>query len=413
MILDKLQPASFRDFRFLVPRSQLTDGRKTVTHEFVNSSARYVEDLGQFPQKFTVTAIVHGSDAIQQRDNFRALLNKPGTGILIHPSYGRQEVAVEGQYTVAESDTELGEFRFEITFARDSGAVFPGLGRATTSTVAASEIAARTSILQRIQDQWSVPLTTISNNDASAKLRSYAENISEEFSSVVSDASEIIRTANSVKANVSALVRSGDRVAGAIGDILASLDLIPTETLATLNSVKSLLNFGNSDIPINNRSGLSADQSNRALNRGLFNSAIQSTSLVKAYTTSTLVDFQITSRLDANRSQLASAARSIIRGIRSVGVQFDAASARGVQVNTSRDRDAVNAILDTRALGESIMSRDEENLYRLANIKSSATSARLLSYALFEGDDEAEIIADLNRAQKPSSLFGNLEAINK
>lgn len=413
MILDKLQPASFRDFRFLVPRSQLRDGRKTVTHEFVNSNNRFVEDLGQFPNKFTVTAIIHGSDAIQQRDNFRAILNKSGSGILIHPSYGRQEVTVEGQYTVTDADTELGQFRFEITFAIDAGAAFPRLGQPTTSTVAASEQTARTSILQRVKDQWNVPLTTISNSDAATKLASYASNIANDFSGIVADASEIIRITNSVQNNASALVRSGSGVSGAVGDILLSLDLIPTETLSTLNAIKGFLNFGSTDQPINNSSGLSVDQSNRILNQNIFNSAIQSTGLVKAYTTSTLVDFQIVSRLDANRSQLATSSRSIINGIRSAGVQFDAASAQGVQVNTSRDREAVNAILDTRSLGEKIMSQNEENLYRLSTVKVPVTSARLLSYALFEDDSETTIIADLNNSQKPSKLSGDLGAINK
>lgn len=413
MILDKLQPASFRDFQFLVPRSRLSDGRKTVTHEFVNSDNRFVEDLGAFPSKFTVTAIIHGANAIQQRDNFRALLNKPGPGVLIHPSYGRQEVTVEGQYAVSDSDTELGEFRFEITFARDSGAAFPRLGQPTTSTVAASELTARSSILQRIEDQWNVPLTTISNADAADKLTSYAEGVARDFSGIVADASEIIRVTNSVKNSASAIVRSGFDVSGAVGDILISLDLIPTETLSTLTAIKSLLDFGSGDQPINNVAGLSIDQSNRQLNQNLFNSAIQATSLTKAYTTSTLVDFQIASRLDANRSELATSSRSIINDIRSGAVQFDAASAQGVQVSTSRDREAVNAILDTRSLGEKIMSQDEENLFRISSVKTPLTSARLLSYALFEDDSETDIIANLNRAQKPSSLSGDLGAINK
>lgn len=413
MILDQLQPASFRDFRFLTPRSQLRDGRKTVTHEFVNSNNRFVEDLGKFPQKFTVSAIIHGSDAIQQRDNFRELLNKPGTGTLIHPSYGRQTVTVEGQYTVSDSDTELGQFKFEITFAIDNGAAFPRQSSPTTSTVAASEITARTSILQRTQDQWITPLTTISNSDAATKLTAYAEEIANSFSPVVEDASEIIRITDNVKNNVASIVRSGSDVSTAVGDILNSLDLIPTETLATLKADKNFLDFGSGDLEINNVAGLSIDQSNRQLNRDLLNSAVQSTSLVKAYTTSTLVDFQIVSRLDENRTELAIASRSIINNIRSAAVQFDAATALGVQVSTSRDREALNAILDTRSIAEKILSANEENLYRLSSVSLPTTSARLLSYALFEDDSQTTIISDLNSGAKPSSLSGDLEAINR
>ena len=411
MILDKLQPASFRDFQFLVPRSRVTEGRKTVAHEFVNSSNRFIEDLGGFPQKFSVTAIIHGADAIQQRDNFRELLNKPGSGILIHPSYGRKNVAVEGQYTASESDTELGEFRFEITFAIDSGAAFPSKGNPTTSTVSASEQEARSSTLQRVKDQWNVPQTTISNADAASKLTAYADQVSASFAPIVTDASEIIRVTSVVKNNASALVRSGS-VADAVGSILVTLDLIPAETFATLAAGKGLLDFGAFDEPITNSAGLSVDQSNRVLNRNLLNSAVRSTSLAKSYTTSTLVDFQTTARLDDNRSELAAASRAIIRDIREAGVQFDAASAQGVQINTSRDKEAINALLDTRSLGEEIMSQNGENLYRISAVQSPLTSARLLSYALFEDDSETSIIADLNSGQKPSRLSGDLEAVS-
>lgn len=394
-------------------RGQLRDGRKTITHEFVNSNDRFVEDVGSFPAKFTVSAIIHGSDAIQQRDDFRALLNVPGPGVLIHPSYGRQVVTVEGQYTVSDSDVELGQFIFEITFAIDSGPVFPRQQQDTTSTVATSELEARARVLQRITDQWNIPLSQVSNANAADKLTEYSTRIEKIFSAIVEDPSEIIRITNRVKDAAAASVRTGQGVSSAVGDILVSLDLIPVETLSTLNGIKDFLDFGSDDQPINNPAGLSTDQSSRQLNQGLFNSAIRSTSLVKAFTTSTLVDFQIASRLDANRSELAAASRSIINTIRATGVQFDAASARGVQINTSRDREAVNAILDTRSSAEKILSRNEENLFRLSRVEIPLTSARLLSYALFENDSETAILSDLNRSQKPSNLSGELQAITK
>lgn len=413
MILDKLQVASFRGFQFLVPSNQTTDGRKTVTHEFVNSSNRFVEDVGRFQPKFSITAIVHGSDAIQQRDNFRAELNKAGPGVLIHPSYGRQDVVVEGQYTISEADTELGEYRFEITFVKSSGAIFPRAAQPTSSTVAASEQTARSSSLQRITDQWNTPQTTVSNLDASTKLVEYANGVESAFSPIIEDASELTRVVGDVVANASAIVRSGSSVTGAFTNILNALDNIPTESLGTLNAIKKFLDFGFDDMPINNKSGLSVDQSERRINRGLFNSAAQATSLTKAYTTSVLIDFEVVSRLDDNRIELAAAARSILNTIRKTGIQFDAASASGVSVSTSRDREAVNAILDTRSLAEPILASKEQNLYRVSDIKQNLTSARLLSYALFESEEETNIIADLNKDQRPSTLSGQISAVNR
>lgn len=413
MILDKLQTASYRGFQFLVPTNSTTDGRKTVTHEFVNSDNRFVEDVGRFQPKFRVTAIVHGAEAIQQRDSLRAELNKPGVGILVHPSYGRQEVVVEGQYTIADADTELGEYRFEITFVRSSAAAFPRAGQPTTSSVAASEQTARSEILQRIEDQWNVPLTTISNADAAAKLVAYADGINLAYSPVVDDASDIIRAVDAVVSNATSIVRSGSSVASSMGSILNALDAIPTETLGSLNAIKGFLDFGSLDSTIVNSSGLSTDQSQRILNRGLMNSGVQATSLTKAYTTSTLVDFEIVSRLDNNRSELATASRVILSNIRETGIEFDAASASGVSIGATRARDAVNAILDTGTLADSVLSDKEQNLYRLTDVRQNVSSARLLSYSLFADDDQTQIIADLNKGQRPSSLSGDLAAINR
>lgn len=413
MILEKLQAASFRGFQFLVPTNSTTDGRKTVTHEFVNSDNRFVEDVGRFQPKFRVTAIVHGADAIQLRDSLRSELNKPGIGILIHPSYGRQEVVVEGQYSISDADTELGEYRFEITFVRSSGAAFPRAAQPTTSSVAASEQTARSQILQRIEDQWHVPLTTFSNVDAAAKLIAYADGIKLAFSPVVEDASEITRVVDAVTSNAASIVRLGSSVSSSMGGILGALDAIPTETLSTLNAITGFLDFGANDSTIVNSAGLSVDQSQRQLNRGLLNSAVQATSLTKAYTTSTLVDFEVVSRLDNTRSDLSASSRTILSGIRQTGIEFNAASASGVSTGATRARDAVNAILDTQTLSESVLSEKEQNLYRLSDVRQNVTSARLLSYGLFEDDDQTQIIADLNKAQRPSSLTGDLAAINR
>ena len=116
MIAEKLQPATFRDVPFLVPGESNVEGRKVAVHEFVNSDRRFIEDLGAAPSKFRVTAIVHGTTAIQDRDALRAALSLPGIGVLVHPSYGRQEVVVEGTYEVSSSDLRLGEFQFNIHY---------------------------------------------------------------------------------------------------------------------------------------------------------------------------------------------------------------------------------------------------------------------------------------------------------
>ena len=312
MILDKLETASFKGFTFLTPKNTTRTGRKVAVHEFVNSDKRFVEDLGAFPNEFSFPAIVHGENAIQLKDSFIEILNKPGPGILIHPTYGSQSVSVKGPYTIDDDDTSLGQFVFKLVFAVDSGPVSPTATRPTTSTISAIEQTTRSSILQRIRDQWITPITDISNSDAAQKLISYAEEIATAYQSVVADASEITEATNDAIQNANFYVRTGLGIATPIFNILNALDAIPTESLGTLTSIKNFIGFGEDDQNILNRFQLSSDQQNRIINRNLLNSTIQATSLTKAYTVSTQVDFLTVTRLDENRSDLAAGSRSVV-----------------------------------------------------------------------------------------------------
>ena len=73
----------------------------------------------------------------------------------------------------------------------------------------------------------------------------------------------------------------------------------------------------------------------------------------------------------------------------------------------------INGILDSGAQSNKIFNDNEENLYREVVVKQNFSSASLLSYLLFEDDEQIAIITDLNPDQKPSSFFGEVEALNR
>jgi hypothetical protein len=71
--------------------------RRQVIHEFPNSEIVLVDDLGRGPDRFEMKAYVVGDDYDLDRDALRDALLTPGPGTLVHPTWGRMNVAIEGE----------------------------------------------------------------------------------------------------------------------------------------------------------------------------------------------------------------------------------------------------------------------------------------------------------------------------
>lgn len=121
-IFENYQTASFRNIVFILDEETTEDGRKTVSHEFVNSDRRFVEDLGRISIIFSIRGFVHGdgtSPGFRERDALKEALNKKGVGQLVHPVYGRVDVVAD-PYSVSSSMRNAGRFDFRMVFRTQS-----------------------------------------------------------------------------------------------------------------------------------------------------------------------------------------------------------------------------------------------------------------------------------------------------
>lgn len=413
MISEKLQPATYRDVPFLVPSEQNTEGRKTATHEFVNSNRRFIEDLGIAPSKFSLTAIVHGSDAIILRDALRSALSQPGIGILIHPTYGRQEVVVEGPYNVSSADTSLGEFRFSITFAKSSAAIFPTPAQNQLATVAFADEAARANIFARLEDQWTIPTTTENLLDAVEKIKDFADRIITTFRRVRGTITVLITRAQGIINTAFDIANSPKKLADEISAIFTDIVNLGTDARGAFDAMTKMFDFGKDDIPIVNRRGLSFDQTQRQLNRGLLNSSVQAAAVSVGYELAASIDFLTVDEVNDTRSQLDVAAQAVIADIRSASVEFDAASAIGIQSKPTITTSIISGIQNLRGIASEFLDTEEFNAFRTVTIFQNLTSARLFAYAVRGNTDLADALGDLNLSQRPSNLSGDLVALNK
>ncbi len=129
---------SFRNAEFTVPKDDLDLGRRTKVHEFPLQDKPWVEDLGRKARRFTVEVFVAGADYMAERDALIAEIEKPGSGLLVHPYYGTLTVTVIDA-KLSQSSSAGGKATFSISFVESGDLVFPA---ATADTAAGTDAAA-------------------------------------------------------------------------------------------------------------------------------------------------------------------------------------------------------------------------------------------------------------------------------
>ncbi|MBJ6420952.1 DNA circularization protein [Enterobacter roggenkampii] len=135
---DRLQEASFRGVPFKFEGEGSAVGRRVETHEYPNRDRPYTEDLGKVTFRPNITAYVVGDNCWEQRDRLIEALNKPGPGILIHPTYGELNVCVDGEIKVSSTSGEGRMVRFDLQFVEAGELSYPTSGAATANTLVSS-----------------------------------------------------------------------------------------------------------------------------------------------------------------------------------------------------------------------------------------------------------------------------------
>lgn len=134
---DQMRPGSFRGAAFRIRSADGEGGRRGEHHEFPERDTPWFEDMGRAARRWTIEAIVIGSDYMAARDALIAACEAKGPGTLVHPFLGTFN-AVCTSHRFSESTAEGGMATFNIDFAEPGEPVVTEV-RADTAAVASSQ----------------------------------------------------------------------------------------------------------------------------------------------------------------------------------------------------------------------------------------------------------------------------------
>lgn len=207
---DRKQGASFRGVPFLVDSDSVPVGRRTQLHEFPQRDQPFVEDLGRRTRHYKFTGFVAGDDCLAQRDKLLSALDKPGSGELVHPWFGRLTVTA-GECEVSHARNELGMVRFSLEFI-DGMLAFPVQSPNTRRQLAGQA----PSLLASIKARFNAAMAPVD------LARQRVSAMHSALSGALGYALNFLQPASSLGGNINGLVSSLMNGPGAFADSLLS-----------------------------------------------------------------------------------------------------------------------------------------------------------------------------------------------
>lgn len=127
----QLQPASFNDRPFFTRGSSTVVGRRLAEHIYPFRDDPWMEDLGRKARRYHIIGFLVGDDVISQRDRMQSELEGFGSGILVHPTYGRLNVSATDQCTFEEDVSHGRVIEMRLVFQESGLRIWPSIDSST------------------------------------------------------------------------------------------------------------------------------------------------------------------------------------------------------------------------------------------------------------------------------------------
>lgn len=429
--LQRLVQASWRGVVFSVRSEELpSGGRKTALHEFPNSSERFVEDLGEIPPRFTITAFVHGLDWLERAQALENALREAGPGRLVMPTFGAWTVWAL-PYSKSASQTSVGEIEFNLEFATSRAVAGIIESQPAPEMVFAAGDNARGAIGGAFGGIFEAPGDSLGFGAMLSDVTSVANETFSSLSTLLNADSlgEMTGAVRGLLGNAGSLL--GDPINLAleffgVDEDSSGLWQIISEGLDTIDSIGALLNFvdnfGNnlaliqSDLdsgakvaPVSNISLWAATTEDR-IDRNDGRSAIVESNrlgaLVCAYEQASFADYQTIDQIQTIRTELEDAYSQMM--------QIDAQTVSSVPAN----REVREAMAELRIRALDVLDQKSQSAWLTASIiRNGGITAPCLTYLLYaesltnDLDSRSLQVRQLNQDVSSVAMSGQLTVL--
>ena len=310
--LDEIQPASYKDIPFLVNVTSTSGGRKDALHEFPNSNIQNVEDMGLLPRDYKVTAIIGEPNYRFKRDALLRVLEEGGTGILIHPTFGRVENIAARTWTMIEDLKKAGDLEIQINFAPSDSSGLPVETENTLSIIKESSSSVFDSITSDIGNLFNVTNSFTGNYRAAQdKLNQFVLAVSGNTKTLTSTTGAVNEFNQLVDNFTSAINKNINQpliLAEGIKDIFVALPELYDNAQSQFSVQSLFFTFGDDDTETPQNT---VGRIERSQNDSVINNAVKGLALSSAYTSAAQIEFQTVREIESVEAELENAFQSV------------------------------------------------------------------------------------------------------
>lgn len=394
-ILEGLDEWSFKGVTFLGVETSTTGGRKTVTHEFVNSNRREVEDLGLQQKIFSLRAVISNKDGqyFAKRNALINALEEGGQGVLIHAFLGRFDVVAK-PYTLTERISELGAALFDLTFERAEDQIIPLPDAFTLSNI--TEL--RTDTLDALSAEFEAappqgfrvsqpfPFNFTAVTEVLDAIGNAIEAVTKIFNRALAEIDDFAATLNDFRNNIRRLVNLPGQLVSSLTNLISSVvALAETPEEATL-TLEKLFEFGD-DFPLINP--ITAERIERLQNRDLLTGFMQIGALAYAYEQAANIPFFTVREIDSFSNKLNAQFNKV----------FPTITDQNIAATLQNLRNTTNEFLDIQRL----------NVKKIVEIITPEQPAQILAYQLYGSVDNFKRLVGLNSLKDVDFASGAIE----
>ena len=392
-LLPQLQRASFNGITFLIKKAATTGGRKLVTHEFVNSDIRVIEDLGLNNRTFKITGIITGFDYLLKREALLREIELPGQGTLQHPLYGHLTVTAFS-YNVKEDLQRAGEAVVEMKFERGQAESQP-LPNSFFSNALAEKLAEELAALLRAEflKKYGIPSEADNFSDAISQ----NQNVGGFFQGALSeqgqdeDRSDYTNSLKNFSDNVVEFVRKPEDFATAASDLVDKSQLLFSDPANSFNFLQQGFDFNSVGVTL---SLPTLDDKLLEENRKAVVDIMRGMNLGAAYNQAAQIDFTLESDLESVRTNLDDAFNDIIN-------------------NSRMDNESVDKLEELRNAATIIFDTEAVNLFRIETIRVQTQPVGIITFNHYGDTDLEESLITLNNTFNPSFVEGEFKIFTR